>query len=92
MTSAEIIERIREECPELLLADGFDDAVVGLAEGWFEHSHQVTVCYDYAACINILVKRDGMDEEEAEEYFNFNCLGAYVGEHTPVFLHDWRKA
>jgi hypothetical protein len=27
-----------------------------------------------------------MTEEEAEEYFSFNTLGAWVGEHTPLFL------
>jgi hypothetical protein len=29
---------------------------------------------------------DGMTEEEAEEYFNFNQLGAWIGENTPCFL------
>ena len=44
------------------------------------------MCYDYDKCVQLLVDRDGMDLEEAEEFFAFNILGAYVGEHTPVFL------
>jgi len=27
-----------------------------------------------------------MPEEDAEEFFDFNVQGAYVGEATPVFL------
>jgi hypothetical protein len=28
-----------------------------------------------------------MSEEEAVEYFEYNTQGAFVGEHTPVFLY-----
>jgi len=28
-----------------------------------------------------------MSDEEAEEYFNFNTLGAWMGEGTPLFVH-----
>jgi len=28
---------------------------------------------------------EGMECDEADEYFNFNQLGAYVGETTPCF-------
>ena len=30
-----------------------------------------------------------MSGEDAEEYFQFNILGAYVGDRTPVFL--WNR-
>jgi hypothetical protein len=30
--------------------------------------------------------KEGMSEEEAEEYFQFNVEGAWVGENTPIFL------
>ena len=42
--------------------------------------------YDRNKCIDILVNRDGMSEEEAEEYFQYNVEGAWVGENTPMFL------
>ena len=29
---------------------------------------------------------DGMSEEEAYEYYNFNMLGAWVGDGTPAFI------
>jgi len=33
------------------------------------------------------MNRDGMSYEEAIEYFDFNVTGAYVGEHTPMFIY-----
>ena len=76
-------DRIAEWDEDVLLADGFDAAFVGLAERC--GSVPVAV-YDRARCIQVLVARDGMSEEEAEEYFDFNVLGAYVGERTPWFI------
>jgi hypothetical protein len=29
-----------------------------------------------------------MTEEEAVEYFNFNVMGSYVGEKTPIWCLD----
>ena len=30
--------------------------------------------------------KDGMTRDEAEEYFDFNTQGAWVGEQTPGYL------
>jgi hypothetical protein len=90
MKTPEILEMIRDDFPEVLTADGFDDAILGITEGWFDGSQRGVVCYDYNRCVEILVTQ-GCDEEEAEEYLQFNTLGAYMGEFTPVFLHHWRR-
>jgi hypothetical protein len=37
------------------------------------------------------MERDGMTYEGAAEFFQFNTLGAWVGEHTPLFLWRYRK-
>lgn len=42
-------------------------------------------CYDRDLVIDILM-RDGMDRDDAEEFFSFNIEGAYMGEGTPVYL------
>lgn len=63
---------------ELLLADGFEAALVGIAEGC---GRSPAVVYDREKCIAIL-----MDRDEANEFFDFNVAGAYVGTGTPVFL------
>ena len=67
---------------ELLFADDFDDALVGVA---VRNGQPPVVVYDRDVCIQILVSR-GMTEEQAEEHFEFNVVGAWVGERTPAFL------
>ena len=73
---------ISEENPEALLAAGFDAAIIGIARRF---SLPPLVAYDYDKCIDILMK-DGMTEEDAVEYFEFNVLGAWMGEGTPIFI------
>jgi hypothetical protein len=67
---------------EITLADGFEDAFLGVARQF----GKPFAIYDREKCIDILVNRDGMSHEEAEEYFQFNVEGAWVGESTPAFL------
>ena len=66
----------------LLEPADMDAALVGLVTA--SRSAQVT-CYDRDQVIDILM-RDGMDRDEAEEFFSFNIEGAYMGEATPVYL------
>ena len=67
-------------------ADGFDDAILGLGRRCGQPDLLV---YDVDKCITILMK-DGMTDEEAIEYFEFNVVGSYVGEGTPIFLYTDR--
>jgi hypothetical protein len=69
---------------EITLADGFEDAFLGIARQF----GKPFALYDREKCIDILVNRDGMSDEEAEEYFQFNVEGAWVGENTPMFLQS----
>ena len=68
--------------PNTLYANGFEDALIGL--GW-QHTKLLAV-YDYDKCVEILMERDEMTHEEAVEWMEYNVVGAYVGEYTPVFL------
>lgn len=76
------LECIVEAYPdsEILKADGFDDAVLGIDE------QSMRLIYSVAKCIEILM--EGMTELEAEEYFEFNVSGAYMGELTPIWCYD----
>lgn len=67
---------------EVLLASGFEAAFLGIA--W--QFNKPFAVYDRSLCIKILMERDGMSEDGADEFFEFNVQGAYVGEHTPAFL------
>ena len=71
------------EFPELLFMDGLDDAIIGVGE---RNSHPV-VAYSIMKIIENLVER-GMEMHEAREYMDFNILGAYVGEYTPLMVDD----
>ena len=66
---------------DALLADGFEDALIGYSQQF----NKTVALYDYDKCIKILMQRDGMDWDSAVEFFEFNTLGAYVGEATPAF-------
>ena len=81
-------EQVAAWNPEALLADGFDEAIVGMAERCGQPS---LVVYDAEKCIDILVER-GLDRDEAAEYFSFNVSGAWMGEHTPLFLWRFTRA
>ena len=72
------IERIAEINPEFVIADGFDAAIIGTTKSG--------VVYSADKCLKILMKRAGMNSEDAEEFFYFNVEGAFVGEYTPVFV------
>ena len=37
------------------------------------------------------MNRDGMTDEEAEEFFTYNVSGSWVGEHTPIYVTLWDK-
>ena len=82
MTREEILEAYDElidENTEILMADGFDDAIVGLC------CHTLRVIYDYDLMLEIL-EDEGMEEMEAIEHLEFNVLNAYVGPQTPIFM------
>ena len=76
-----IRDELSEEYEGLLFADGFDDAILGVAE---RIGMEAVVAYSTPKIIEILAR--DMTEDEAVEYFEFNILGAYVGERTPVFV------
>jgi hypothetical protein len=68
------------------LADGFDDAFVGTTISAF--GRKQVALYDYDKCILILMNDNHMNEEDAIEYFDYNVIGAWVGEGTPIFINQ----
>ena len=80
---------IEENYPdeEILLADGFDRAFLGIGRVFNGPSIAV---YDKSMVITAL-RESGMKPDEAYEYFDFNVAGAYVGEKTPMFVETKRS-
>ena len=77
------IDEIAEINPEAMLADGFDDAILGMC---VQFGAEPLVAYDYEKWVEILIERDGMTRIEAIDFIQFNVIGAYVGLNTPVFI------
>lgn len=77
------MDELAEINPDALLADGLEDAFVGYT---VNHHHAHVAVYDVQKCIEVLVKRDGMTHEGAEEFLEFNTLGACVGPNGPIYV------
>ena len=80
------VDDISEINPDALICDGFDEAIIGMAE---RINLGPVVAYSTEKIVEILMTRDGMEYEDALEYFNFNILGAWMGEMTPVFINNY---
>lgn len=66
----------------VLTADGFSEAILGIGRRCGKPD---IVAYDVEQIISIL-QRD-MSEREAWEYFDFNVVGSWMGEMTPIFVY-----
>lgn len=73
-----IIENYPEET--FLVANGFDNAVIGVDQ------QSMRLIYSVSKCIDILT--EDMSQEDAIEHFEFNVSGSYVGEQTPIWCYD----
>ena len=84
MTDTELTEKVTEALDEesIVLADGFADAFLGIGR---QFDRPIAV-YSRRKCIEILMHT--MDEEDAEEYFEYNIAGSWVGESTPIYLEE----
>jgi len=80
-----MLDRILEDTVQnvegILIADGFDEAVMGI-----EHNSSRLI-YSVSRCIGILMI-EGMNEEDALDYFMYNVCGSYVGDLTPIWCWD----
>ena len=83
MTRDEVAAIVSEHNPDALLADGFEDAFIGVAQ---RCGQPTLALYDYDKGVEVLMNRDGMDESEAEEWMSFNVLGAWAGDQTPLWF------
>ena len=85
MTKREAVEEWLSEADDTaLLADGLDDAIIGVS--FAQWGRGTVIVYDEAKCIEVLMRDGPMTYEDASEWFEFNTRGAYVGENTPLFV------
>jgi hypothetical protein len=79
------IEEIKEQAEGAIILDGLDDAIIGMAE---EFGNGPRIVYSKSKIFELLRERDGMDEIEAVEFYEFNILGLFASPQNAIFLED----
>ena len=83
-TRQQISDAFEDMGESILLMDGFEDAFIGYSQ---RINEPMLAVYSYDKMVDVLMFRDGMTHDEASEYIDFNCVGAWVGEQTPIIVH-----
>lgn len=68
----------------MIFVDGYDSAILGM------DTEYQRVIYSKSKMIDVLIQ-DGLTELDAVEWLEYNVWDTYVGEHTPIFLHELTK-
>lgn len=93
MNGKEIKQLVAEQNEDALFIDGLDGDKEAFNEaliGWGHRCGTENVAiYDQEEVVAILAEE--MEYEEAEEWFDYNIAGAYMGPNTPIFVCDFRK-
>ena len=76
----DIIESFPDE--DILKADGFDKAVIGI------ELDTMRLIYSKLKCIEVLMLTADLSYDVAIEFLDFNVFGSYVGELTPIWCDD----
>jgi hypothetical protein len=83
MTREEINQHLENIGQSALLMDGFDEALIGFSK---RINEPLLAVYKWQRMVQILKNRDKMSYEEAVEYIEYNCIGAWIGEQTPIIV------
>ena len=92
MTREEVLELI----DEAIFYDGLDEAIIGVCD----RIKLSVTAYDREKCIEILANDFEINDEDLEEgetienakyqmaieHFEYNIIGGWIGENTPVFI------
>ena len=81
--ATEIAERYDIDLGDAILLEGFDEAIISIAESF----NGVIVVYSAELIIKVLMDV-GMSNDDAIDYYDNNILYTYFGEQSPVFIYD----
>jgi len=82
-------ESLAEVNEDAILFDGYEGALVGYS---IRFGREPIAIYDYDRCLEILMAEGegdfdmAMSYEDALDWFCYNTLGCWAGDHTPAFL------
>jgi len=82
--SKEIFEDLSESLEGALLFTGYDDCIVGVAG---RCGMEEVFVYGYDLLVAKLMT-EGMTDEEAVEWLEYNMAGSWVGEGTPLIMRN----
>ena len=66
------------------LLDGLDGAFLGFARDWF--SDQLVAVYSLPRIVSILKERDGLSDDETDEYIKNEITERYIGTQMPILV------
>jgi hypothetical protein len=69
--------------PEAYLMNGLEEALIGIGQ---RHGMLPVAVYSEDKIHQIHMERDGMSEDDAIEFFEYNIAGAWLGEGTPIIV------
>lgn len=79
-----LIEELQNpENSKKLRMDGFNDCIEGVVERFGQPD---IICYDKAKVLDKIMVESSCSYDEALEFYEFNQLGAWVGDTTPCFI------
>lgn len=64
--------------------DGLDDAIIGIGS---QSGNYPRLVYSYDKLVAKFMA-EGMTEDEAEDYIDFNIVNVHIGEATPIIMHE----
>lgn len=80
----ETLEGYSDESPLLMEPrSDYDPCLVGIG---YRFNDGPLAVYDINKVLKVLQTRDGMSVEGSEEFFQFNIVGSWAGDGTPMFI------
>jgi len=77
-----IRESFPDEADKILLPNGLESAFIGTTQ----RDGRTVAVFESSKCIGALMQNMECGWDEAQEFFDFNVVGAYVGPYTPIFV------
>ena len=78
-----VYDGLQDANPDAMVADGLHEAYIGYTSPC--PGRDPVAVYDAAKCLRIFMDQ-GMSRQAALEHFEFNVVGSWVGEGTPMFV------
>jgi hypothetical protein len=83
-TQQQINNHLEETEQTTILYNGLENALIGIGN---QYTKPPIAIYSYKHIIQQLQK-NGLNYEDAIEYAEYNIIGAWVGEQTPIIIND----